>query len=159
VSLVGEVEYARGNRDRGLELIAEGARLAGEANFGWWRSRMLRKLADCLLEEGRPDEAEPAAREALELLAAFGDAHATVFALARVARVAAALGRTEEAGLLWGAIEAEESRRPLGGWAKERDRLGEPILALADEAFERGRKRGQSLELEQVVAVALGRED
>ena len=120
---------------------------------------MLRKLADCLLEEGRPEEAEPAAREALALLVATGDPHATVFALARVARVAAELGRTEQAGLLWGAIEAEEQRRPLGGWAKERDRLGSPILAHADEAFERGRTRGRSLELEQAVAVALGRED
>ena len=159
VSLVGEVAYARGDRERGRELIAEGARLSEEYGFDWWRSRMLRKLADCLLEEGRPEEAEPAAREALELLVTTGDPHATVFALARVARVAAELGRTEQAGLIWGAIEAEEGRRSLGGWAKERDRLGEPILAHADEAFERGRKRGQSLELEQAVAVALGRED
>ena len=98
VSLVGEVAYARGDRERGRELIAEGARLSEEYGFDWWRSRMLRKLADCLLEEGRPEEAEPAAREALELLVTTGDPHATVFALARVARVAAELGRTEQAG-------------------------------------------------------------
>ena len=151
--------YARGERERGRELIAEGARLAEECGFDWWRSRMLRKLADCLLEEGRPEEAAPAAREALELLVTTGDHHSTVFALARVARVAAELGRTERAGLIWGAIEAEEERRSLGGWAKERNRLGEPVLAHADDAFERGRKRGQSLELEQAVAVALGGED
>ena len=120
---------------------------------------MLRKLADCLLEEGRPGEAEPAAREALELLVELGDAHATVFALARVARVDAETGREERAGLLWGAIEAEEDRRPLGGWAKERDRLGGPILAHAGPDFERGRDRGHGLELDQAIAAALGRED
>ena len=159
VGLLGEVTYAQGDRELGRELIAEGARLAGEAGFAWWRSRMLRKLADCLLAEGRPEDAEPAAREALALLVATGDPHATVFALARVARVSAELGRTEEAGLLWGAIEAEEQRRPLGGWAKERERLGAPILAHADEAFEDARTRGRSLELEDAAAVALGRED
>jgi predicted ATPase/class 3 adenylate cyclase len=159
VSLVGEVAYAQGDRGRGIEMIAEGARLADEADFAWWRSRMLRKLADCLLEEGRPEEAEPAAREALELLVESGDAHAIVFTLARLARAAAETGREEKAGELWGAIEAEETRRALGGWAKERDRLGAPVLAHAGEAFERGRERGRTLELEQAVEIALRRKD
>jgi predicted ATPase len=156
LGLIGELEYTRGNVEVGAALIEQSADLAGEVGFPWWRSRMLRKLADCLLELGRRDRAELAVREALELMAQIGDHQMTVFTLARLARIAAESGRVEEAGLLWGAIEAEEERAPMGAWAKERDRLGGPVLALSGPEFERGRREGRLLSLDKAVELALG---
>jgi predicted ATPase/class 3 adenylate cyclase len=156
LGLAGEVEYVRGDREAGLKLIGESAALAGEAGFPWWRSRMLRKLVDGAFELGRPGETEAWARESLRLMNEIGDRQMTVFALARLARVAAEAGRMEEAGLLWGAIEAEEARRPMGAWAKERDRLATPVLVRAGPDFERGRDRGRQLAFEEVVELALG---
>jgi hypothetical protein len=155
LGLAGEVEYARGNREVGAGLIEQSANLAGEIGFPWWRSRMLRKLVDCMLELGRTGEAEAAAQESLRIMDEIGDRQMMVFALARLARIAAEMGRAEQAGVLWGAIEAEEERSPMGAWAKERDRLGTPILTRASPEFERGRDQGRLLSLEQAVASAL----
>jgi hypothetical protein len=136
--------------------MEQSADLAGEVGFPWWRSRMLRKLADCQLELGRPDQAELTVREALELMADIGDHQMIVFTLARLARIGSESGRAEEAGLIWGAIEAEEERAPMGAWAKERDRLGASILALSGPEFERGLREGRLLSLDEAVEHALG---
>jgi predicted ATPase len=156
LGLAGEVEYAAGHRKAGAELIEQSAALCEKVGFPWWRSRMLRKLVDCLLELGREGEAEAWARESLRLMWGIGDRQMTVFTLARIARVAAVAGRWEEAGVLWGAIEAEERRNRMGAWAKERDRLGRPMLAQAGAEFEQARRRGQELALEEAVALAAG---
>jgi predicted ATPase len=158
LGLLGELEYLLGDRKAGAALIEESAELAGQIGFPWWRSRMLRKLTDCLLELGQPDRAAPAAREALLIMAEIGDRQMTVFTLARLARIATESGQMEEAGLMWGAIEAEEERARMGAWAKERDRLGAPVLARAGPEFERGRARGRLLSLEEVVERALSEE-
>jgi hypothetical protein len=82
----------------------------------------------------------------------------TVFALARVARIAAESGRKEEAGLLiWGAIEAEEERGRMGAWAKERDRLSGPVLDHERPGFEHGRESGRRLSLDEIVQLTLAR--
>jgi predicted ATPase len=155
LGLLGEVEYVKGNREVGAELIEQSANLAGEIGFPWWRSRMLRKLVDCLLELGRTSEAEAAAQESLRIMDEIGDRQMMVFALARLARIAAETGRQEEAGLLWGAIEGEEGKRRMGAWAKERDRLGAPVLAHVGPTFTRGREKGRLLSLEEAVELAL----
>jgi predicted ATPase len=156
LGLAGEVECVIGDRDTGLELIEASATLAGEAGFPWWRSRMLRKLVDGAIEQGRLSQAETWGRESLSLIDEVGDRQMTVFALARLARVAAENGRFHEAGCLWGAIEAEEARRPMGAWASERDRLSAPVLAVAGPEFGQGRDRGRELPLEDAVQLALG---
>jgi hypothetical protein len=123
--------------------------------FPWWRSRMLRKLVDGAIEQGRVSQAETWGRESPRLIDEIGDRQMTVFALARLARVAGEDGRFHEAGLL-GAIEAEEARRPMGAWASERDRLSAPLLALAGPEFDQGRDHGRQLTFEEAVEVALG---
>jgi predicted ATPase len=159
LGLAGEVEYAMGNREVGAELIEQSANLAGEIGFPWWRSRMLRKLVDCMLELGRTSEAEAPAQESLRIMNEIGDRQMMVFALARLARIAAETGREGRAGLLWGAIEAEEDRSRLGAWAKERDRLGAPVLAHSGPEFARGREEGQQLALEDAVELVLSERD
>jgi tetratricopeptide (TPR) repeat protein len=159
LELAGEVEYAMGNREAGAELIEQSANLAGDIGFPWWRSRMLRKLVDCMLELGRTSDAEAAADESLRLMNEIGDRQMMVFALARLARIAAESGREEHAGLLWGSIEAEEDRRGMGAWAKEKDRLGAPVLAHAGAGFARGRDKGRLLAFDEAVGRALEERD
>ena len=84
-----------------------------------------------------------------------GDRLRIVRGLARLARVAAERGDTAGAGLLWGAVEAEEVRRPVGSWESERERFEQPVLARAGAAFEAAREQGRALPLEDAVARAL----
>jgi hypothetical protein len=44
----------------------------------------------------------------------------------------------------------------MGAWAKERERLGAPVLAHTGPEFERGRTEGGLLELAEAVELALG---
>jgi hypothetical protein len=84
-----------------------------------------------------------------------GDRQMMVFALARLARFAAEAGRSEHAGLLWGVIEAEEGRHPMGAWTKERGRFADSVLACVEAAFERGREQGRLLSLDEGVRLAI----
>jgi predicted ATPase len=156
VALMGELAHAQGDPLRGAELIERSAYLAGQVGFTWWRSRMLRKLVDCLLELGRVDEAEAHGRESLTLMHDIGDHQMVVFTLARLARIAIETGQVERAGLLWGAIEAEERRSPMGAWSKEREHHASRVLAHAGPELERGRRRGSGLTLDEAVEAALG---
>jgi predicted ATPase/class 3 adenylate cyclase len=155
LGLAGEVEYLQGKHRVGTELIEQSAALAGEVGFRWWRSRMLRKLVDCRLELGETAAADESARESLALLQETGDRQMMTFTLARIARVAAESGRPFDAGFYWGAIEAEEDDSPMRAWAKERDRLGAPVLAHTDSEFERGRGLGRESGLDAAVQRAL----
>ncbi len=85
-----------------------------------------------------------------------GDRQMMVFALARLARIAAETGRPEESGLIWGAIEAEEARSTMGAWAKERERFWEPIRPHEGPEFERGRELGRGLSFAEGIDAALG---
>jgi len=155
VALFGELEYARGNVQEGAELIERSANLAGEAGFLWWRARMLRKLVDCMLELGRTSDADACARESLQIMSEIGDRQMVIFTLARLARIAAETDQLERAGLLWGSIEAEEGRSPMGAWAKERDRLGAPVLVHDGADFQHGREQGRLLSFDEGVDAAL----
>jgi len=158
LGLAGELEWVQGDAERGAELMGQSANLAGEIGFTWWRSRMLRKLVDCLLDLQRVDEAAVAARESLALIHSMRDRQMTVFTLARLARLAVESGDERQAGVIWGAIEAEEKRNPMGAWTKEKERLGAPVLAHVGPEFDRGRSEGAELDLDAAVGVALQEE-
>ena len=155
VSLLGEVEYAEGRHEPGMELIERSVTLAAEAGFTWWRARMLGILSDCALEQGSPERAERHAREAVALSRELGDRLRLVRGLARLARFAVGHGERELAGRLWGAIEAEEARGPVGAWESERAGFERVVLANADAAFARGRQEGRKLSLDEAIAEAL----
>ena len=155
LGLVGETECRLGNEAYGMELIAQSAELAGEIGFSWQRTRMLRRLADRALEHGDVAEAARAVQESLRLSRELGDRISMVFALARLARIAAEMGEIERAGLLWGAVEAEEEGGALGAWYGERERFAVPVLAHTGPDFERGREQGRKLSLEEAVDEAL----
>ena len=128
LTLEGEMLYEEGRPEEGLELIARGAELAGQAGFGWWRARSLRTMVDCALELSRFEDARRWLAESLRHTQQLGDRRGTMFALARLARVEAETGQRERAGLIWGAIEAEERRTTHGNWYQVREDLAAPVL-------------------------------
>ena len=146
LTLAGEIFYAEGDPERGLDLIARGAKLAEESGFSWWRARALRTMVDCTLELGRHEDAEHWLAESLEHCRRLGDSRGTMFALARLARVEVEGGRQERAGLIWGAIEAEERRTTHGNWDQVREDLAAPVLVLADGEIRRGGGQGPALD-------------
>ena len=75
---------------------------------------MLHRLAEWSFEGGQADEAVRYGREAVELAQGIGDRMHGVYAIALLARIAAEDGRVEQAGLMWGALEAEEERGTVG---------------------------------------------
>jgi hypothetical protein len=118
---------------------------------------MLRRLADWALEHGDVAEATALVQESLRLSHELGDRISVVFALARLARIAAERGQDERAGRLWGAVEAEEESGALGAWYGQRERFAPAVLAHAGLEFERGRAEGRLLALETAVREALNK--
>ena len=155
LGLLGETECRLGNEEYGMELIAQSADLAGQKAFKWQRTRMLRRLADWALRRGDLEAAADDLHESLRLSHELGDRISCVFALARLARIAAETGAREQAGLFWGAIEAEEQRGGLGAWHGERHRFDGAVLAHAGPEFELGRSEGLRLTLDEAVERAL----
>jgi hypothetical protein len=110
---------------------------------------------DCALGLGRLDDAEQSGREQIGVAAAISDRQGVVYALAHLARVASRRSDLRRAGALWGAVEAEEARGPLGAWGDERDMFESEILC-DDPTFEAGRIFGLALSLEEAVEYARG---
>jgi predicted ATPase len=154
-SLLGELDWADGKRAEALELLERSAVLSHEADFDWWRAAVLGKLVDRYVELGDFDAAFEHARAALSLASEQGDRLRTVRGLARLARINAERRELVRAGRLWGALEAEEERGPVGAWDVERERFAQPVLAHTGPEFERGRAEGRELELDAAVAEAL----
>jgi tetratricopeptide (TPR) repeat protein len=150
---LAEIERRLGNVARAADLLETSAARAESIGFDWTERGTRASLASLFLEERRLDDARAQARRALELARRTGDRMGVVASLALFARLASEVGDREEAGVFWGAIEAEASRKPLGSWAVERRAEIESLLPLADGAFARGRER--RLSLEDAVELAL----
>lgn len=154
LSTLGDIAFAEGRGEEALDLLAESARLTGTIGFRWFRSVTLMNRGEYALELGRPDEAEPSIREGLALAREIGDRQWKFFGVSLLAWLAAVEGRLEEAGRLWGALEADAERAPVGQWELERERYAER-LQIGTPAFERGRAAGQRLSLDEAVEEAL----
>jgi predicted ATPase/class 3 adenylate cyclase len=152
---LGEVELEEGNHERGLRLLREGATLADEIGFLWWKATTLSSIAEHLVRRGRVAEAQQPAREALREAHGLDERQWRIFALALLARMAAETGRARRAGMLWGAIESEEARGPVGQWEGERRDYEAAVLLVAGSDFEAGRARGRALTISEAVAFGL----
>jgi predicted ATPase len=150
------VERMEGNRERALELFDDSADGCRRAGFTWMEASALHDYADLAHELGRTAVAETRVREALRLSSDLDDRYTIVYALALLARFEGAAGRREQAGRLWGAIEAEELRGPLGLWeVLYREQFADVPLANAGEKFETGRAGGRRISLDEAVGEAL----
>jgi hypothetical protein len=117
-------------------------------------SNSLLSRAEFALRLQRPHDAAPSARAGLELAVEIGDRQWIFYGLTLLAWIAAAEGRTEAAGRLWGALEAEVGRAPVGQWELERDDFATHVVSRT-RAFERGFDRGLRLALDEAVALGL----
>ena len=117
---------------------------------------MLDNLAVLALARNRLEEAATRACQVLRFSQRIGDRQQSVYALAYLACVAAEDGDAHRAGRFWGAVEAEEARRPLGAWEGQREQYAARVLAHADAPFEQGLREGRELPLQAVIEEALG---
>jgi predicted ATPase len=142
LSVLGIVAQHSGDAEKALALMSESLAITRALGFRWCEALDSANLAQMALDVGRLDDAEAHGREALVLAGEMNDRAVKIDSLGALALVAHARGDEERAGRLWGAIEAEEARAPIGDWVLYREDFETTLLADADAAFERGRERG-----------------
>jgi predicted ATPase len=131
--------------EEALQLSLQSADLAAEVGFTWWQIHYLYFACEMCVNLGRPQEAERWGREGLGHALRIGDRQLTVYLLALLSVSAAAQAEPERAGVLWGALEREEERGPVGQWEGERDAYWSRVQPGDFEQFELGRSRGRQL--------------
>jgi tetratricopeptide (TPR) repeat protein len=146
--------YDEGDPAAAIEPFTRAAEMAADVGFTWWEIGMLQGLCECLIQVGRIDEAEAAARKELTLARKIGDRQGLVYGLVHFAWIAVLRGDEERAGRLWGTVEAEEARAPVGQWETEREDYAGRICRESP-GFTRAREDGRLLPLERAVAEAL----
>jgi hypothetical protein len=149
--------FAEGDYERAFELLERSAAVCEETGFSWFQGVALVGLAERNQEIGRHGDAAGWAREALVVVSRTGDRQAIVYSLAILARAAAEQGDQQRAGRLWGALEREAERGPIGQWEAqgEGDQYAAAVLARTGAEFERARQEGRRLALDAAVELAL----
>jgi len=155
LTTLGGVSFREGDHDRAFELLERAAALADESGFVWWSIGVRLTLAEYGLRAGRLDAARAWACQGLADAGAIEDRLRTVYGLGCLAWHAAATGLAERAGTLWGAIETEESRGPIGHWEGERGEYVAQLEAVRGPEFDEGSARGRRFSLDEAVRYAL----
>ncbi len=154
LTIKGTLLCEAGGYERGIALLEESARRAGEIGFSWWQIVALQGLTQQLFACGRSLEAESCSFEALKLADQMGDRMRRVYSLALVARAVAERRDEKRAGRIWGALEAEVVRHPLP-WELDDLIPAERVFPLDSLEFTRARMEGSRLTLDEAVAYAL----
>jgi predicted ATPase/DNA-binding SARP family transcriptional activator len=156
LGLLADIAFAEDRVSDGFDLIHRALDLAAAAGDDWWEIDAQLTVAERALDLGRLDDAGPAARAALRLAVRIVDRQSAVWALALLAREAAARGLGHRAGRIWGGLEAEVVRgAPLGQWDLDHPSLRDQVAALAGEHFPTGVAEGATMTLDEVVEEAL----
>ena len=155
---LGDVAWADGDREQALALMLRSAELAEETGFAWGQAGALLGLAEWGTKMDRLDDAERWARRSATIARSIEGRALLVEALAMLAAVAMSRGDVARAGLLWGAVEGEEARSPLGVWEKFRDDFAARVVS-PDERFSAAREEGRKLSLDEAVERALASAD
>jgi predicted ATPase len=156
IGALGYVAFGAGDYERALELVVKSEAMAAGLGFTWWEVSMVMYRAECEFELGRLDDAEEDGRRALRLSRQIGDRQSVVFLMAHLARIAAVRGDIPRAGRLWGALETEAERAPVGQWEAERAKYADVVFAAGSQELERACDEGRSYSLERAVHEALG---
>jgi tetratricopeptide (TPR) repeat protein len=155
IGALGYVLHAEGNFEGALRLFRTSAEMCAEIGFTWWRQSMLAYASECEFELGRIDESERTCREELELAREMGDRQAMVYGLAHLARTSAVKRRPARAGRLWGALEAEAERAPLGQWELEKEEYANGVLVAHGAEFDLAYAQGRALAFDAAIDEAL----
>ena len=162
LKILGKVECDEGRYDAGIELLERAAALAADAGSRFEHGYCMGELCERAFEAGRLSDTEAWGRQSLTLCQTVGDRQTAMFVLTLLARTALQDGRLRQAGLLWGAVEAEQTRAALGWWMLtptdtrySRKRYIAPLLEQHDAPFERGRQEGRRLSLDDAISRAL----
>ena len=155
LGLLAELAANEGRLDEAITVALQSAGSAAEVGFLWWQLHQLYHACEWSLAREHPDEAEEFGTAALRIAHEIGDRQMMIYLLSLVARLAIEDEDTERAGLLWGAIETEEARAPIGQWEMEREAYAAPVLRSTGAGFERGRTLGRTLSLDEAVKQAL----
>ena len=155
LNVLAELEVHDGRLDAAEALYARSAEMAARTGFVWWQCASLVDLAQVRLDAGHLDDAEVALRQALPLLLEMGDRQNLVYALALLAHAAALRGRAADAGRLWGALEEEAVRGPLGLWDSDRESYLRSLAPVAGADFDAGVSVGRTLSLGEAAERAL----
>jgi predicted ATPase/DNA-binding SARP family transcriptional activator len=105
---LGGLEWEAGDRTRAVPMVEEALAAAREVGWTWWVARALADLTEFALADGRLDDAERHGREFLTLSAQSANRQETLFALALLARAAAARGDAGRALALFASVDALE---------------------------------------------------
>jgi predicted ATPase len=154
IGALGYVAHDARDFERALELFNRSERMAAEVGFTWWELSMVGYGADCEFELGRIDASEAKNRRALDLARQIDDRQALIYTLAHIARDAAVRGDACRAGRLWGALEAEAERAPVGQWEAEREKYAEGVSVADGPEFERACEEGRRLSFEAAISEA-----
>ena len=149
------IERRLGNTDREAELLEQTVDRAAAIGFTWAERQYRERLALLDLERSHMDSAHAQGVRALGLAKLAGDRLGIVYGLTLFTKLAAAAGDNDTAGVLWGAVEVEAERGPLGLWTSEERPGVESSLPSDDADFVRGRERGRRLSLDEAIEVAL----
>ncbi len=153
---LGNIVFREGRSEEALELADRAARLSHEIDFVWWETNALLNGAEFALTLGRVEYARERAVSGLALAHSIGDRQGTVFGLCLLAWAAAEAGDAERAGRLWGAIDAEAGRGPIGQWEAQRDDYAAHLSGVTGADFDHGFETGRRMALDDAVAYALG---
>ena len=144
---LAEKPHGEGDLARAIELTLESAAIAHEIGWAWWESGQLSGAAELERERGDLDAAEGHALRCLELSLGLGDRRRVVLTAAKLAVIVAERGDAELAGRLWGAIESEQTSRPVRQWENDRQKLEALVLRVDGPAFVRARTEGRLLSI------------
>jgi hypothetical protein len=76
-----------------------------------------------------------------------------VLTAAKLAVIAAERGDDERAGRLWGAIESEQTSRPVREWENQREELEALVLGADGPEFARARTEGRLLSIAEAAGL------
>jgi predicted ATPase/class 3 adenylate cyclase len=156
--VLADVAFAEGRGEEALALHARSSELSAQMGFDWWRVGSLNHYVEYALRLGRLDDAARAGREQIQVAHSLNDRQHTIYALAQLAWLATERGEPVRAGRLWGAVQAEAERAPVGQWEAEQEETAK-LVVRDDPEFARGVAEGRRLTLDQGVEEALAQPD
>ncbi len=159
LNVLGAIAFAEEDPENGLRLGLESAAVSESLGFTWFKGVTLLGTSEHLIAAHDSEAARAAFVDGLETLLSVQDRINLANALAVGAAIAAAQGFREDAGTLWGALEATAEREPRGSTTGAMVEYEPYLEGVKGEEFEAARKRGRSLSLEEAARYALSNLD